>query len=562
MNSPIHMQLVKWTVPAVAFVIALFWYRRRRIEKAELVRNDPGGDAEYNHEDCAILSDCEDTDADVQEESSQSSISCNCAKEDKVEEPTRVPTKTSESMELSMNTSNLPFNSTMNEHCTNTFTKRFSVPSYELNSTIEQNVFPDNAGEQQTLYYEAQQPSQQQYSKSTTQEYNCEGDSQQASKKHIEDTVNVQRNGYERDSANHSPVSGVLEGTVSPDETRSEGSMDSGKGGSINENRKNNVVPIMYDFAVPLHLVGRLIGRHGSFLHSIRTKTNVSIYVNDHPYDGDHKICSMQGTTEEINAALKIIRQKFPEKKFPQVTLTEISATPVAEVTPIIDPIAYVSNCTALSLIDGINNDVIISHVVKPNWLFVNLPTHPTYPSLQNVESDMYIHYGDPSKPPRPEHILDVLKKGEFVVIQWDHKWTRACIQKVDSTGERHIVRLLDHGGYWTVSSRQMRVLLPQFMLLPFQAIEIFLANIQSKNGIWLQSAYNLVSSISKFGIGQAQVEGYIENNVYTNIYFSFSNFGVFSLADELVAKGYAEPVAWEHLQPENIEGYILEEEA
>lgn len=158
-------------------------------------------------------------------------------------------------------------------------------------------------------------------------------------------------------------------------------------------------------------------------------------------------------------------------------------------------------------------------------------------------------------------HFLVVpFAEGEFVVIQWDHKWTRACIQKVDSTGERHIVRLLDHGGYWTVSSRQMRVLLPQFMLLPFQAIEIFLANIQSKNGncfnafsflwtlcmksfffyyyyihvyylyilgIWLQSAYNLVSSISKFGIGQAQVEGYIENNVYTNIYFSFSNFGV-----------------------------------
>ncbi|EZA58066.1 hypothetical protein DMN91_006309 [Ooceraea biroi] len=548
MNSPIHVQLVKWTVPAVAFVIALFWYRRRRLDRSELERNDPGGDAELSHENNAVLSDCKEIDtgrhnSNVQEETSQSSISHNCAEEEE-EELTRIPTKISESTETYMRqncTSSLE--NSMNAH----YTDMFIVPSCKLDNTDTQITDVFQGGNEQILYYETQQPSQEEY---VANEYEYE-DSQQE-KEYIEDTINTQEHGYERDSANHSPVSGVLEDAVTPDETQSEGSMDSGKGGSINENRKNNVVLNTYDFAIPQHLVGRLIGRHGSFLHSIRTKTNVAIYVHDHPYDGDHKICSIQGNADEIDVTLKMIRQKFPEKKFPQVTLAEISTVPEI----ITDTIPYVPSLLALSLIDGVNNDISVSHIVKPNWLFVNLPTHPTYLSLRNLESEMLQYYGLPD----PLAVPDVVKKGDYVAVFWNDRWVRAFIQKTNSKGV-HIIRLIDHGGYWVFKKHEIKPLLSNHLLLPFQAIEIFLANIQAKNGVWLPTAYELVSNICRTsGIGQAQVEGYIDSNVYTNIYYTFNNYGVFSLADELIAKGYAEPIAWEHTQPEKIEAEKIED--
>lgn len=166
-------------------------------------------------------------------------------------------------------------------------------------------------------------------------------------------------------------------------------------GGSINGCRKDNIASSTYDFAIPQHLVGRLIGRHGSFLHNIRTKANVGIYVNDHPCDGDHKICSIRGSVEGINVALKMVRQKFPEKRFPQVTLSEIST--ISEVNEEVTYNVFIQR--PLSLVDGVNNDINICHIVKPNWLFVRLPTHPSFPLLQNLEDSMQYWYNTESVP-------------------------------------------------------------------------------------------------------------------------------------------------------------------
>lgn len=156
-------------------------------------------------------------------------------------------------------------------------------------------------------------------------------------------------------------------------------------------NKHKNNIESTFDFAIPQHLVGRLIGRHGTFLQSIRTKAGVDIYVNDHPCNGDHKICSIQGSVEGINVALKIIRQKFPEKKFPQVTLAQISTL---EMNKVVNNVVF-TPCTpcALTLTEQVSNDIIVSHIVKPSWLFVQLPTHPTYPYLQNLEDSMSCYY-------------------------------------------------------------------------------------------------------------------------------------------------------------------------
>lgn len=56
-------------------------------------------------------------------------------------------------------------------------------------------------------------------------------------------------------------------------------------------------------------------------------------------------------------------------------------------------------------------------------------------------------------------------------------------MEKLDPLGEKHKMRLLDHGGYYEFSNLQIRDIRPEHLTLPFQAIEIFLANIRPKNG-------------------------------------------------------------------------------
>ncbi|CAL1688069.1 unnamed protein product [Lasius platythorax] len=566
MNSPIRVQLAKWTVPAVAFVVAFFWYKRRRIDRAEDQWNDTGGIAKLNHKEKAVPNDTKEVDTScnncsgVQEEISQSSIGCCYTPREK---SSRVPRKVSESMDIPIkkSTSQSSFCSSSQMRCTETDTmskmdvqlggnpnasyfemiaRSQSVPcesdSTAVNNTAE--IFQTVVDKKEQILHRETEPQ-----KYTADEYH-EGDKQQA-EVHTIETQGQEAD--ERDSANHSPVSGVLEGSVT-DEARSEGSTtDSGKGGSINGCRKDNTVPSIYDFAIPQHLVGRLIGRHGSFLQSIRTKADVSIYVNDHPCDGDHKICSIRGSVERINVALKMIRQKFPEKRFPEVTLEEISTIPeVNEEVPCNIPLIR-----SLSLIGSVSNDVYVSHIVKPNWLFVQLSTHPSFHLLESLEESMTCWYNNTELPPS-----DVFNKGDYVAVNWNERWVRGYIEKLDPSGEKNIVRLVDHGGYWVLNNSQFKPLMMDYLSsLPFQAIEIFIAYIQPKNGEWSTEAYNSAYLLCKSnGIGQAVIEYHIDDNIYTNIYFTVQNYGLISLAEDLLLKGHAEHVAGEHTKLETLE--------
>ncbi|XP_011875394.1 PREDICTED: KH domain-containing protein C56G2.1 isoform X2 [Vollenhovia emeryi] len=569
MNPPVPVQLMKWAVPAVALAVVYYWYKHRRIDRGEQEWDDTGGTAESNRGEKAISNEAAASfrDSDVQEKLDQGS-SISCCNYTRQEEPTRVPRKVSESMDI-------PFrNSTSQSTFFSSSQIRYDVDSVEATSPIDVELgsnpsasylemFGTNAstkrsskrsssrsigngtktiqdvpsGQEQTLHCETE-PREQ----NATDEYSRKEDEQQ-SEGH---TIGAQgQEADERDSANHSPVSVVLDGSVT-DEAESEGSnTDSGKGGSINGYKKDNTPPSTYEFAIPQHLAGRLIGRLGCFLQSIRTKTNVVIRVIDNPCDGDHKICSIRGSVEGIKIALKMIRQKFPEKRFPQVTLADISTVPEVNVE-----VAYnVLIQWPLSLVEGVNNDINISHIVKPNWLFVQLPTHPSFPLLQNLEDNMTFCYNNELLP-----VPDVLNRGDYVAVYWCDKWVRGYIERPDPSGERHLIRLLDNGGYWPFSNSQCRPLLYNYLSLPFQAIEVFLAKIQPKNGKWSAEAYNVVQSCSSKGVAQAQIEGRIQTNIYTNIYFMIQNYGLISLTEELVMNGHAEQIAWEQMKPETLE--------
>lgn len=78
--------------------------------------------------------------------------------------------------------------------------------------------------------------------------------------------------------------------------------------------------------------------------------------------------------------------------------------------------------------------------------------------------------------------------EGTYVAVNWNKKWVRGCIEKLDPSGEKNIVRLVDYGGYWTIKNSQFKPLIVDYLSLPFQAIEIFIAYIQPKNGNYIDA--------------------------------------------------------------------------
>lgn len=246
MNSPIHVQLAKWTIPAMAFAIAFFWYKRRRIDRAELQWNDTGGIVKSNHEEETILNDTKEVDtscnnSNVQKEIGQSSIDCCYSPREK---PFRIERKVSENVDIPIkkSTSQSSFCSSSQLRCMETDT--MSKMDVQLSGNPNASYFDIIARSQkvpcesditvvnnmeifQVVEKEHSLHCETESQKYIADEYHCEEDRQQA-EVHIIETQRQETD--ERDSANHSPVSGVLEGSVT-DEARSEGSTtDSGKG--------------------------------------------------------------------------------------------------------------------------------------------------------------------------------------------------------------------------------------------------------------------------------------------------------------------------------------------
>ena len=577
--SATHIQVVKWSFPAFALIIGLLWYRRRRVD-----RTDPGGintpdnsDKNFANRKKEVASSKSNSnfyDSGIQFDETSSLNSSNQL----IEEIVCSPRKRSESLDIPMRkTCSQSVSAHSRVSCkddqawysyldTSTSEMEIQLGSNPKMSNFEMVVrsrsssslenITDTSSKVLKIFDNVVEEEEQKLPSENITELDDKTEKSDANNEcnylpskelsvstPLKETAKTPAQALsERDSANHSPVSAVLEGSVT-DEARSEGSTDSGKGGSINGHPKDTANPVLYEFSIPQNLVGRLIGRHGSFLQSIRVKAEVYIVVKRHPTSRNQKVCAIEGSTEGINIALDMIRKQFPEKKYPHVTLEQISPLKIPEEIP------WVAELIQLSLVEGMNNDVVVCHIVKPNRFFVQLPTHPTYPSLRILDENMTRLYDTIESPSAP----DELSRGMIFVTKWYNKWVRVYLERPDPNGERHLVRLVDHGGYWYFSSSEMKKIRSDYLTLPFQAIEIFLANVQPRNGEWDQEAYNVVLQMCSGIVGQAQIAGYINNSTYVNLYLNIQKHGVISLADELVARGFAEPVPLESIVPEEV---------
>ncbi|XP_016923120.2 A-kinase anchor protein 1, mitochondrial [Drosophila suzukii] len=308
---------------------------------------------------------------------------------------------------------------------------------------------------------------------------------------------------------------------------------DSGKGSSLPRSEATRV-KTTYEFLFPISLIGHLYGRKRTFINQIKAKTLASVVLSKNPYSSKVRICTIEGTESEIDAALAMIRQRLPAKRYPNFTMQRIHFALPQTIVPLSTESLY---NLQLKLIEGINNDVVVSAVLSGSHVFIQHPLHPSHPSLPMLQKQLYDSYSTMESP-----LLPSLEVSAVCVIPINGVWYRVQIVDTDAEDEeRCLVKFLDFGGYMNVGFDTLRQIRTDFMSVPFQATECILSNIEPIGETWSIEAAEILNQLTKGIVLQAQVAGYNSHNI-PEIYL-FASLGpnnVIFINKELVARNLA----------------------
>ncbi|KAK8763898.1 hypothetical protein V5799_033495 [Amblyomma americanum] len=328
-------------------------------------------------------------------------------------------------------------------------------------------------------------------------------------------------------------------------DAHSEGSSDSGKGGSdihggseaaggAGNLSPEEELPRTYEFELPRELCGRFIGQGGRNVTAIKSRSNTRIYVHQHPFTSKLKICSIEGTPEEIRTALELIRKKFPLHAFPNLTLAQVNAEPLHYPGTITLP-----ETLQLRLPDGVTCDVVLTSLVTAGHFFLQQPTHPTYPSLARLDQFMLACYGQGLDTPPLPHPVEA---GIICAAQVCGGWFRALVVAPSDENEECDIKFLDYGGYMTLSTSLLRQIRSDFMMLPFQASECYLANVQpaEDDNVWSAEACATFEDLAQGQILQALIVGYADNGIPLVHLYRVQGVSSVFINRELVNRGVA----------------------
>lgn len=255
---------------------------------------------------------------------------------------------------------------------------------------------------------------------------------------------------------------------------------------TIDPNFEENQL-LAYQFHIPDYLCGKLIGQQGSFIKKLKEDCRCNIILKevvgakpkkkqprkkkDQAYgEGTLKICCIEATRSNIDKCLDLLKEKFrqnPELSFEQTNVGEGKAN-----------VNLNGGSVCLNLAEGIMHDVFVSSIVSGGHVFLQQPCHPTFFALERLDACMSRTYSQYTCPPVPLPV----QINSVCVASCDFGWYRCQIVAYDSETEMCDIKYLDYGGYHTVSAKDLRQIRTDFLSLPFQAIEVYLANIRSND--------------------------------------------------------------------------------
>lgn len=229
--------------------------------------------------------------------------------------------------------------------------------------------------------------------------------------------------------------------------------------------------PQCYEFEIPQHVVGAIIGKKGVVIKDLTAKTGTWILIREHGFKDNYKLCTIEGSRDEINACLRMIRRRFPPSRFPDLNLNPVMPPPIA---------APGGPMEQLHLPEGVQCEVVVSAMVDAGHVFVQQPTHPTFTALTKLDGYMLAVYSQSiGIPPLPVPV----ELGCLCAAPALGGWYRATTVDVYPDSAEVLVKFVDYGGYSRLPADQLKQIRSDFVGLPFQATECYLANVVPSGG-------------------------------------------------------------------------------
>ncbi|XP_054268565.1 tudor and KH domain-containing protein homolog [Macrosteles quadrilineatus] len=283
----------------------------------------------------------------------------------------------------------------------------------------------------------------------------------------------------------------------------------------IHEIIKSQPLIELKEIWVPQRSVGRIIGRNGESIRSIKMASNAKINVESlssgatRGGDGETRIC-IKGTMEQIAVAVSLINEKVEEdyEMRRKMELSHASRSPrnkpksntSPSITVAKDNKSGISQWLSATGSDGILQ-VFVSAVVSPSCFWIQVFS-PSSAELDQLVQEMTDYYTVEEN--RSFHALNKVDVGQIVATPFSHdnKWYRAevkAIVKGDCDDEDQVdLYYVDYGDKEFHLKSEILQLRTDFLKLRFQAIECSLANVKPSDGEeWSEKAVDLFEELA-----------------------------------------------------------------
>jgi len=138
--------------------------------------------------------------------------------------------------------------------------------------------------------------------------------------------------------------------------------------------------------------------------------------------------------------------------------------------------VSYADGSNALTLAEKplCLHNITVSCAVDSCHVFIQQMKNPTYEGLGPLELAMAEAFAEEAPPP----LLRPIAHGSLLAVNMDDKWYRCQVVGFNSQADSCDIKFVDHGGYTTVQVSELRPLRSDFVRLPFQAIEVYVAHV------------------------------------------------------------------------------------
>ncbi|XP_064833138.1 A-kinase anchor protein 1, mitochondrial-like [Oncorhynchus masou masou] len=230
-----------------------------------------------------------------------------------------------------------------------------------------------------------------------------------------------------------------------------------------NQSHNSSQSPTVWEIEVPKHFVGRLIGKKGRHVNYLKETSGAKVFITALPNTQEFQICHVEGSEEQVDCALELIRKKFKD-----LDVTNCYVQPPVASLPSLSITSW------LLLPHRVTVEVTVIQVASGNCVFLQQHKHPTFHALCSLDQNMSLCYSHPGCPPLPAPVeVGVICAAQMPEGAW---WRAQVIGHHEETMVE--LRYVDYGGYDIVKMDTLRQIRSDFVALPFQGSEVILENI------------------------------------------------------------------------------------